>query len=67
MLLGLVLFRTSGSSFDMIYKDMAKEVIENKAEFKKYCNRIWRNKYSYVFINKIDEVITDKIFDIKKE
>ena len=62
----LVLFRTSGSSFDKIYKDMAKEVMENKAEFRMYCNRIWRNKYSYVFINKIDEVITDKIFDIKK-
>ena len=29
----LVLFRTSGDSFDKIYKDMAKEVIENKAEF----------------------------------
>ena len=58
----LVLFKTSGDSFDKVYKDMAKEVMENKEDFKMLCNRIWRNKYSYVFVNKIDEIITDNLF-----
>ena len=59
----LCLFKTSGDSFDKVYKDMIKEIMENKIEFRTLCNRIWRNKYSYVFINKIDEIITSNLFE----
>ena len=30
-------------------------------------NRIWRNKHSYVYINKIDDIITNNIFEVKNE
>lgn len=59
----LCLFKTSGDSFDKVYKDMVKEIYENKTEFRMMCNRIWREKYSYVFINKIDEIISNDMFD----
>ena len=41
---------------------MAKEVMENKKEFKILCERIWREKYAYVYINKIDDLIINYIF-----
>ena len=46
---------------------MAKEVMENKNEFRILANRIWRNKHAYVFINKVDEIITNNIFEYKNE
>ena len=63
----LILFKTAGDSFDKVYKDMVKEVMENKNDFKILANRIWRNKYSYVYINKIDDIITNNIFEVKNE
>ena len=63
----LILFKTSGDSFDKVYKDMAKEVMENKNEFRILAQRIWRKKYAYVFINKVDEIITNNIFEYKNE
>ena len=46
---------------------MVKEVMENKNDFKILTDRIWRNKYSYVYINKIDDIITNNIFEVKNE
>ena len=46
---------------------MVQEVMENKKEFKILANRIWRNKHSYVFINKIDDIITSNVFEVKNE
>ena len=63
----LILFKTAGDSFDKVYKDMVKEVMENKNDFKILTDRIWRNKYSYVYINKIDDIITNNIFEVKNE
>ena len=63
----LILFKTAGDSFDKVYKDMVKEVMENKNDFKDLANRIWRNKHSYVYINKIDDIITNNIFEVKNE
>ena len=63
----LILFKTAGDSFDKVYKDMVKEVMENKNDFKILANRIWRNKHSYVYINKIDDIITNNIFEVKNE
>ena len=54
--------KTAGCSFDKVYSDMAREVLENKNEFKILCERIWRNKYAYVYINKIDDLIINDIF-----
>ena len=53
----LILFKIAGCSFDKVYSDMAREVMENKKEFKILCERIWRDKYVYVYINKIDDFI----------
>ena len=58
----LILFKTAGCSFDKVYSDMAKEVMENKKDFKILCERIWREKYAYVYINKVDDLITNDIF-----
>ena len=55
-------FKTSGDSFDKLYKDMIKEVEPNKQKIMAYAQRIWREKYSYVYVNKIDEVMTNIIF-----
>ena len=41
---------------------MAREVMENKKEFKILCERIWRDKYAYVYINKIDDIISNDVF-----
>ena len=41
---------------------MAREVMENKKEFKIIYDRIWRDKYAYVYINKIYDLITNDIF-----
>ena len=46
---------------------MVKEVMENKNDFKILANRIWRNNHSYVYINKIDDIITNNIFEVKNE
>ena len=58
----LILFKTAGCSFDKVYSDMAREVMENKKEFKILCERIWRDKYAYVYINKINDFIINDIF-----
>ena len=63
----LILFKTAGYSFDKIYMDMVKEVMENKNDFRILAKRIWKNKHSYVYINKIDEIITNNIFEYKNE
>ena len=63
----LILFKTAGDSFDKVYKDMVQEVMENKKEFKILANRIWRNKHSYVFINKINDIIISNVFEVKNE
>ena len=63
----LILFKTAGDSFDKVYKDMVKEVMENKNDFKILVNRIWRKKHSYVYINKIDDIIINNIFEDKNE
>ena len=55
-------FKHSGDSLDKLYKDMIKEVQPNKAKFVAYAQRIWREKYAYIYVNKIDELITDNIF-----
>ena len=41
---------------------MAREVMENKKEFKIICDRIWRDKYAYVYININDNLIINDIF-----
>ena len=41
---------------------MVQEVMENKKEIQILSNRIWGNKYSYVFINQIDDIITSNVF-----
>ena len=58
----LILFKTAGCSFDKVYSDMAREVMENKKEIKILCERIWRDKYAYVYINKINDLIINDIF-----
>ena len=37
----LILFKTADCSFDKVYSDMAREVMENKKEFKISCERIF--------------------------
>ena len=49
-----ILFKTAGCSLDKVYSDMVRKVMENKKEFKILCERIWRDKYAYAYINKID-------------
>ena len=63
----LILFKTAGDSFDKVYKDMIKEVMENKNDFRILANCIWRNKHSYVYIYKIDDITTNNIFEVKNE
>jgi hypothetical protein len=58
----LSLFKTAGNSFDKVYSDMAKEVMENKKDFRAICDRAWKDKYAYIFINKIDDLLTSKLF-----
>ena len=58
----LILFKTAGDSFDKVYKDMVQEVMENKKEFKILTEHIWRYKHSYIFINKIDDIIINDVF-----
>ena len=58
----LMLFKTAGCSFDKVYSDMAREVMENKKDFKILCNRIWRDQCAYVYINKNDNLIINDIF-----
>ena len=43
---------------------MAREVMENIRifKFKILCERIWRDKYAYIYINKIDDLINNDIF-----
>ena len=41
---------------------MAREVMENKKEFEILCERIRRDKYAYVYINKIDDLTINDIF-----
>ena len=41
---------------------MAREVMENKKDFIILCNRIWRDKYAYIYINKNDNLIINDIF-----
>ena len=36
--------------------------MENIKEFKLICDRIWRDKYAYVYINKNVDLITNDIF-----
>ena len=62
----LTLFKTAGCSFDKVYSDMAREVMENKKELKILCERIWRDKHAYVYINKNADLITNDIFLSKK-
>ena len=45
---------------------MAQEIMENKKEFKIICDRIWRDKYAYVYINKNADLITNDIFSEQK-
>lgn len=60
----LVLFKTSGTAFDHVYRDMVQEIMGNKNEFKTLCNRIWRDNFSYVFVNKNDSIITEDVFTL---
>ena len=53
---------TSGDSLDKLYKDMVKEVEPNKQKFMAYAQRIWREKYNYIYCNRIDEKLTNNIF-----
>ena len=36
--------------------------MENKKEFKIICDRIWRDRYACVYINKNADLITNDIF-----
>ena len=60
-------FKHSGDSLDKLYRDMVKEVEPNKTKFITYAQRIWREKHAYIYVNKIDEVITENIFHLKNE
>ena len=55
----LILFKTAGCSFDKVYSDMSWKI---KKEFKILCERICRDKYAYVYINKINDLIINDTF-----
>ena len=55
-------FKHSGDSLDRLYNEMIKEVQPNKTDFITYAQRIWSEKHKYVYVNKIDEIITNDIF-----
>ena len=58
----LALFKTAGDSFDKVYKDMVKEVMEEKSDFRLMCNKVWQERHSYIYINKIDNIINNDMF-----
>ena len=49
-------FKHSGDSLDKLYQDMVKEVQPNKSKFFACANCTWNEKYSYFYINKINEI-----------
>ena len=55
-------FKTLGDSFGELCKDMVKEVEPNKAKFMAYAQCIWREKYNYIYCNKIYAKLTNNIF-----
>jgi len=63
----LVLFKTAGTAFDHIYKEMVHEIMDKKKDFKMICDRMWRNNYSYVFVNKNDSIITEDVFTLVRK
>ena len=58
----VVFFKTDGTNFDYLYKDHAQEFM-SKPEFRLKCQRYWKEKHAYIFVNKLDEIITNDIFN----
>ena len=55
-------FKHSGDSLDKLNRDMIKEVQPSKTKFMAYAQRVWSEKFSYIYVNKIDEIISSDIF-----
>jgi hypothetical protein len=58
----LFLFKTGKTNLSYIYKEVAQSIIDDKEEFYLKCNRTWRDKYTYIFLNRVDGIITDDVF-----
>ena len=61
----LVFFKTEGTCLDRIYTEMAQSMMPDKKKFLTYCNRYWKDKHDYVYINKSlgQQIITNNIFN----
>lgn len=59
----LFLFKTGANNLNYIYREVVSSFIHNKNDFISECNRTWKTKHSYIFINKIDGKYTDNVFE----
>ena len=50
----IILFKLTAQDRDLIYRDTASAMID-KVSFKQLTNRIWRNKYAYVVLNRVND------------
>ena len=56
-------YKTDGDSLYKLFREHASDLFINYKDFQAKCARYWKDRYSYVYINKIDGITTNDIFN----